>query len=121
MEKFVVPILKSGDCLIASPQIALHDKLAVEFKESLLEKIVDTKVRGLVLDLSAIDIVDSFLVRQIGEIAMSARIMGGEVVVVGLRPAVAMTLVEMGIPLLGAKVARDLEKGLALFGKAGKQ
>ena len=120
MEKFTIPILKSGNCLIASPQMALHDNLAVEFKENLLQKIIENKAKGLVLDLSAIDIVDSFLVRQIGEITMSARIMGAEVVVVGLTPAVAMTLVEMGIPLLGAKVARDLEKGLALLGKAGK-
>ena len=101
--------------------MSLHDRLAVEFKGNLLERIVTSKAKGLVLDLSAIDIVDSFLVRQIGEIAMSARIMGAEVVVVGLRPAVAMTLVEMGIPLLGVKVARDLEKGLALLSQAGKQ
>lgn len=120
MEKISIPILKSGDCLIASPQIALHDRLAVEFKGNLLEKIVETKANGLILDLSAIDIVDSFLVRQIGEIASSARIMGSEVVLVSLRPAVALTLVEMGISLNGVKVARNLEKGLAVFNKAGK-
>lgn len=119
MERFSVPILKSGDCLIASPQMALHDRLAVEFKGNLLERIISSKAKGLILDLSAIEVVDSFLVRQIGEIAVSARIMGAEVVVVGLRPAVAMTLVEMEIPLLGVKVARDLEKGLELF-KAGR-
>ncbi len=113
-----IPILKSGKCLIASPQVALHDKLAIQFKGNLLEKIVQTKVKGLVLDLSAIDVVDSFLVRQIAEIASSARIMGAEVVVVGLRPAVALTLVEMGISLLGVQVARDLEKGLALFNRS---
>jgi rsbT antagonist protein RsbS len=121
VEECSIPILKLGDCLIASPQIALHDKLAVQFKDCLLEKIVDTNVKGLVLDLSGIDIVDSFLVRQIGEITVSARIMGAEIVVVGLRPSVAMTLVEMGIPLLGVKIARNLEKGLSIFNKAGNQ
>lgn len=120
MERFSIPILKSGDCLIASPQVALHDKLAIEFKDNLLKIIIASKAKGLVLDLSAIDVVDSFLVRQIGEIASSARIMGTEVVAVGLRPAVAMTLVEMGIPLTGVKVARDLEKGLTMFSKVGK-
>lgn len=120
MDKFSIPILKSGDCLIASPQIALHDKLAVQFKENLLERIIDTKAKGMVLDLSAIEVVDSFLVRQIGEIASSAKIMGTKVVVVGLRPAVALTLVEMGIYLNDVSVERDLEKGLAIFNKAGK-
>ncbi|MFB3889673.1 MAG: STAS domain-containing protein [Candidatus Bathyarchaeia archaeon] len=118
MEKGSIPILRSGDCLIASPQNALHDKLAVQFKGELLQKIVTTKAKGLVLDLSAIDIVDSFLVRQIGEIATSAKIMGAKVALVGLRPTVAMTLVEMGISLTGMQVARDLEKGLALINRA---
>jgi rsbT antagonist protein RsbS len=100
--------------------MALHDRLAVEFKGDLLERIVTTKAKGLVLDLSSIDVIDSFLVRQIGEIASSARIMGAKVVVVGLRPAVALTLVEMGISLVGVKIARDLEKGLAMVSKDGK-
>ncbi len=121
LDRSPIPILKSGNCLIASPQVALHDKLALQFKGNLLEKIIETKVNGLIIDLSAIDVVDSFLVRQIGEIASSARIMGTQVIVVGLRPQVAMTLVEMGISLLGVQVARDLERGLAIFGKAGKR
>lgn len=117
MEKPSIPILKSGDCLITSPQVALHDKLAVQFKNDILQRIVETKAKGLVLDLSAIDVVDSFLVRQIGEIAAASSIMGGHVVVVGLRPEVAMTLVEMGFLLEGVHTAINLEKGLEVLHK----
>jgi len=112
--------LKTGDWLIASPQITLHDNTAVQFKDDILNRINKTKAKGLVLDIGAIDVVDSFLVRQIGEIAMSSRIMGAQVVVVGLRPDVAMTLVEMGFPLEGVHVARDLDKGLEILRRAGK-
>nr|MDO8097639.1 STAS domain-containing protein [Candidatus Njordarchaeota archaeon] len=120
MEKVNIPILKSGDYLITSPQVALHDKLAVQYKDDILERIIETKAKGLVLDVSAIDVVDSFLVRQIGEIATAANIMGAQVVVVGLRPEVAMTLVEMGFTLKGIHTARDLEKGIEILHKAGK-
>lgn len=121
LEKVTIPILKSGDCLITSPQVALHDKLAVQYKDDILEKIVETKAKGLVLDLSAIDVVDSFLVRQIGEIATAANIMGAQVVVVGLTPEVAMTLVEMGFSLKGVHTARNLEKGLEVLAKTGRR
>lgn len=121
MEKTSIPILKSGDYLITSPQVALHDKMAVQFKDDILRRIVETKAKGLVLDISAIDVVDSFLVRQIGEIATAANIMGAQVVVAGLRPEVAMTLVEMGFSLKGVHTALDLEKGLETLRKAGKR
>lgn len=121
MEKVTIPILKTGDYLITSPQVALHDKLAVQYKDDILERIIKTKAKGLVLDVSAIDIIDSFLVRQIGEIATAANIMGAQVVVVGLRPEVAMTLVEMGFSLKGIHMARDLEKGLKLLAKVGRR
>jgi len=121
LEKVSIPILKSGDYLITSPQVTLHDKMAVQFKSDILQKIVETKAKGLVLDVSAIDVVDSFLVRVIGEIATAASIMGAQVVMVGLRPAVAMTLVEMGFSLEGVHTALDLEKGLELLRKAGKR
>jgi len=121
LERSVIPILKSGDYLITSPQVALHDKLAVQFKGDVLRRIVETKAKGLVLDISAIDVVDSFLVRQIGEIAMSANIMGAQVVVVGLRPDVAMTLVEMGFSLRGVHTALDLEKGLEVLRRTGRR
>jgi rsbT antagonist protein RsbS len=115
LEKIIIPILKSGDYLITSPQVALHDKLAIQYKDELLERIVESRAKGLVLDVSAIDVVDSFLVRQIGEIASAASIMGAQVVVVGLRPEVAMTLVEMGLSLRGVRTARDLEKGIEIL------
>jgi rsbT antagonist protein RsbS len=100
--------------------VALHNRVAIQFKNDILDKIAETKVRGLVFDVSAIDVVDSFLVRQIGEIAMSAGIMGTAVVVVGLRPEVAMSLVEMGLSLEKIQTARDLEKGLEILRKSGK-
>lgn len=121
MEKASIPILKSGDCLITSPQVALHDKLAVQFKSDILRTIVETKAKGLVLDVSAIDIVDSFLVRQIGEIASASGIMGTHVVVVGLRPEVAMTLVEMGFSLERVHTAVNLEKGLEVLRETGRR
>jgi rsbT antagonist protein RsbS len=121
LENVSIPILKSGDYLITSPQVVLHDRLAVQFKKDILGRIVETKAEGLVLDISAIDVVDSFLVRQIGEIATAASIMGTQVVVVGLRPTVAMTLVEMGFLLGGVHTARDLEKGLETLQKTGRR
>lgn len=121
MENVSISILKVGHYLITSPQVTLHDKLAVQFKKDILERIVKTKAVGLVLDLSAIDVVDSFLVRQIGEIATAASIIGTEVVVVGLRSTVAMTLVEMGFLLRGVHMARDLEKGLEALQKTGRR
>lgn len=121
MERVTIPILRSGDYLISSPQVALHDRMAVQFENDVLAKIVETKAKGLVLDISAIDIVDSFLVRVIGEIAMAANVMGAQVVVVGLRPAVAMTLVEMGLSLRGLHTAFDLERGLETLRKHGRR
>jgi rsbT antagonist protein RsbS len=112
LEAYSIPVLKTGEYLITSPQVTLHDRLAVQFKDNVLRRIVETKAKGLVLDVSAIDIVDSFLVRQIGEIATAAGIMGAKVVVVGIRPDVAMTLVEMGFEFRDIYTARDLEGGL---------
>ena len=117
MERDVIPILKWGNYLITSPQTALHDKMALRFGEAILKKIVETNAKGLILDISAIDIVDSFLVRKIAEIATSTKIMGAQVIVVGLRPAVAMTLSEMGFTLNGIYTALDLEKGIAILEK----
>ncbi len=120
MEKIRIPILRFGDCLITSPQVTLHDEVAIQFKNDILDKIIETKVRGLIFDVSAIDVVDSFLVRQIGELVMTASIMGTTVVVVGLRPEVAMSLVEMGLSLEKIQTARDLEKGLEILRKSQK-
>jgi rsbT antagonist protein RsbS len=121
LDRISIPILKIGDYLITSPQIAIHDRMAVEFKDEILKRLLESRAKGLVVDVSAIDVVDSFLVRQIAEITSAAKVMGADVVVVGLRPEVAMTLVEMGLSMGGILTARDLERGLELLRKAGKR
>jgi rsbT antagonist protein RsbS len=110
-----IPILKVGDVLIASIQVALHDASAVQFKDDLLQKIHDTKARGVIIDLTAIDVVDSFIGRMIADIASMSGLMGAQVVLTGLQPAVAITLVELGLELPRVLTALNLEKGLALM------
>ncbi len=115
MEKSSIPILRLGTFLISSPQIAIHDKIAVQYKDDILQKIVEMKAKGLVLDISAIDVVDSFLVRVISEIASSANLMGCPTVVTGMSPAVAITLAEMDLSLRGVFTALDIEKSLRIL------
>jgi rsbT antagonist protein RsbS len=110
-----IPILKVGDVLIASIQVALHDASAVQFKDDLLQKIHETKARGVIIDLTAIDIVDSFIGRMIADIASMAGLMGTRVVLTGLQPAVAITLVELGLELPRVLTALNLEKGLSIM------
>jgi len=110
-----IPILKIGDILIASIQVALHDASAVQFKDDLLQKIHDTRARGVIIDLTALDVVDSFIGRLIADIAAMAGLMGARVVLTGLQPAVAITLVELGLELPRVLTALNLEKGLAMM------
>jgi rsbT antagonist protein RsbS len=110
-----IPILKVEEVLIASIQVALHDASAVQFKDDLLQKIHDTKARGVIIDLTAIDVVDSFIGRMIADIAAMAGLMGARVVLTGLQPAVAITLVELGLELPNVMTALNLEKGLAVM------
>jgi rsbT antagonist protein RsbS len=110
-----IPILKIGDVLIASIQTALHDTTAIQFKDDLLEKIHETKARGVIIDLTAVDIVDSFIGRMIADIAAMSGLMGTQVILTGLQPAVAITLVELGMELPSVLTALNLEKGLALM------
>ncbi|MDF2955480.1 STAS domain-containing protein [Candidatus Alkanophaga liquidiphilum] len=110
-----IPILKIGDFLVASIQIPLHDKLAVKFQQDLLQKIEKTKAKGLIVDITAIDVVDSFITRILVEIAKMAGLMGVKTVLVGLRPEIAITLVEFGMELGGIKTALDLESALSLL------
>jgi rsbT antagonist protein RsbS len=107
-----IPILKIGEFLIASVQIELQDASAVQFKDDILEAISEHRARGVVIDLTAVEVVDSFLGRIIGDVAAMARLMGARVVVTGLQPAVAITLVELGLELRGVVTALNLEKGL---------
>lgn len=115
MESLRIPILKIADVLIASIQVELHDASAVQFKDDLLQKLFDTRARAVTVDLTAIDVVDSFIGRLIADIAAMAGLMGATVVLTGLQPAVAITLVELGLELPQVKTALNLEKGLALM------
>ena len=108
-----IPILKIEEFLVASVQVELYDKSAVMFKENLLERIYETKSKGLILDLTAVEVVDSFMGRIITEVGAMAGLMGTRVVITGLQPAVAITLVELGLELRGVHTALNLEKGIA--------
>ncbi len=117
MELVRIPILQIEDYLVASIQMPLHDTQAEQFKDDLLQRIYDTKSRGLVLDLTAIDIVDSFMARIVGDVAEMAGLMGARVVVTGLQPAVAITLVELGVELRNVVTALNLERGILALRK----
>jgi rsbT antagonist protein RsbS len=110
-----IPILKIGDFLVASIQIELHDHSAVQFKNNLLQHIYETKAKGLILDLTAVEVVDSFMGRIISEVAAMAGLMGAKLVITGLQPSVAITLVEFGLELKGVYTALNLEKGITML------
>ncbi|TQM71699.1 rsbT antagonist protein RsbS [Actinomadura hallensis] len=110
-----IPILKIGELLLVSIQIDLQDQTVVALQEDLAEEIVRTGARGVIIDISAVDIVDSFIGRMFSTIAAMSRLMDAETVVVGMRPAVAITLVELGLSLDGVRTALDLEQGMRLL------
>jgi rsbT antagonist protein RsbS len=117
-----VPILKMGDTLILAIQVELHDKTAMRLQEDILERVHETKPQGLVIDVSAVGVVDSFLGRMLSDTATMVRTMGVETVLVGVQPEIAITLQEMGLELKGVRSALNLEKGIALLhgmGEAG--
>ena len=107
-----IPILRIEDALLASIQIPLHDKLALEFQHDLMVSIEKTRAKGLIIDISAIDVVDSFITRILVEIARMASLMGVKTVIVGLRPEISITLVEFVVQFDGIETALNLEKGL---------
>jgi rsbT antagonist protein RsbS len=107
-----IPILKIEEFLVASVQVELYDQSAMVFKENLLQRIYETKAKGLILDLTAVEVVDSFMGRIITEVGAMAGLMGTRVVITGLQPAVAITLVELGLELTGVSTALNLEKGI---------
>jgi rsbT antagonist protein RsbS len=112
-----IPILKVGRCLLVSIQIDMHDKLAMAVQDDLTQKLVETRVRGVLIDISALDLVDSFIGRMLSNIAAMARVLDAQTVVVGMRPQVAITLVELGLTLPGIHTALDVDRGLALINK----
>jgi rsbT antagonist protein RsbS len=110
-----VPILRLGDCLLVTVQVDMHDELAMTLQDDLTNKIVATKARGVLIDISALEMVDSFIGRMLGNIAAMSRILDAQTVVVGMQPAVAITLVELGLSLPGIRTALNVDAGLALL------
>src|SRR5262249_26265838 len=110
-----IPILRMGQILLVTIQFDMHDRLVMALQDDLTSRIVETGARGVLIDISALDMVDSFIGRMIGNIANMSRVLDAETVVVGIRPAVAITLVELGLSLSGVRTALDVEKGMALL------
>lgn len=113
-----VPILKLGSTLLVSIQVDLQDQSALQLQEDLAERITKTGARGVLIDISGLEIVDSFIGRMLSSIAGISRVLDATTVVVGMRPAVAITMVELGLSLDGIRTALDVEKGLQLLAPA---
>jgi rsbT antagonist protein RsbS len=112
-----IPILRMGDLLLVTIQVDMHDRLAMTLQDDLTERIVRDRAKGVLIDISALDLVDSFIGRMISNTAAMARVLDAQTVVVGMQPAVAITLVELGLTLHGVKTALNVEKGMTLLGK----
>ncbi len=110
-----IPILKMGDFLIVTIQVDMHDRLVTTLQDDLTAMISSHGSHGVLIDISSLDMVDSFIGRMIGNIAGMSRVLDAETVVVGMRPAVAITLVELGLSLDGVRTALDVEKGMILL------
>lgn len=115
-----IPILKMGPFLLVTIQVDMHDRVAMTLQDELTALIVRDKARGVLLDISGVDMVDSFIGRMIGNIAAMSRVLDAETVVVGMRPAVAITLVELGMPLSGIRTALNVDSGMNLLTSSGK-
>lgn len=113
MEK--IPILKMGPFLLVTIQVDLYDRLALSLEADLVQMVKKTAAKGVLIDISAVSIVDSFMGRIFGNIAGMCKILDAETVVVGMQPAVAITLIELGLPLTGVHTALDVEKGMKLL------
>src|ERR1700754_5105081 len=110
-----IPILKMGSFLLVTIQVDMHDQLAMQLQDDLTARIVSAKARGVLIDISSLEIVDSFIGRMISNIAGMARVLDAETVVVGMQPGVAITLVELGLSLEGVRTALNVDKGMALL------
>jgi rsbT antagonist protein RsbS len=116
-----IPILKIGECLLVTIQVDMHDQLAMVLQDDLTERIVKARARGVLIDISALEVVDSFIGRVLGNIAAMARVLDAETVVVGMRPAVAITLVELGLSLPGVRTALNVERGMEMLAAARRR
>jgi rsbT antagonist protein RsbS len=110
-----IPILKMGEYLLVTIQVDMHDRLALTLQDDLTERIVSQRAHAVLIDISALEMVDSFIGRMIANIAAMSSVLDAETVVVGMRPAVAITLVELGLPLKGVRTALNVEHGMALL------
>lgn len=110
-----IPILEMGPYLLVTIQVDMHDRLAIALQDDLTERIVKTRARGVMIDISSVEVIDSFIGRMLGHIAAMSRMLDARTVVVGMRPAVAITLVELGLALPGVRTALNAEQGLALL------
>lgn len=110
-----IPILKMGNLLLVTIQVDMHDRLALTLQDDLTNRITQTHAHGVLIDISGLEIVDSFIGRILGNIAKMSRVLDAETVVVGMQPAVAITLVELGLSLTGIRTALNVEKGMALL------
>jgi rsbT antagonist protein RsbS len=110
-----IPILKMGEYLLVTIQVDMHDRLAMTLQDDLTARIVEARAKGVLIDISALEIVDSFIGRMLADIAAMSRVLDAETVVVGMRPAVAITLVELGLSLTGVRTALNVERGMDLL------
>ena len=110
-----IPILKMGEFLLVSIQVDMHDQLALTLQDDLTDQIVGRRAHGVLIDISALEMVDSFIGRMLSNIANMAKLLDAETVVVGMQPAVAITLVELGMPMRGIRTALDIEKGMTVL------
>lgn len=110
-----IPILRMGHFLLVTIQIDLYDRLAVNLESDLVQMVAKTEAKGVLIDISALSIVDSFMGRIIGNIANMSKILDAETVVVGMQPAVAITLIELGLELKGVHTALNVERGMKLL------
>jgi len=110
-----IPILKLRDLLLVTIQVDMHDRLAMQLQDELTTRISETGARGVLIDISSLDIVDSFIGRMIANIAAMARVLDAQTVVVGMQPAVAITLVELGLTLPGVRTALNVDRGMSLL------
>jgi rsbT antagonist protein RsbS len=110
-----IPILRLGDFLLVTIQVDMHDRLALRLQDELTQRIADTSAHGVLIDISSLEIVDSFIGRILANIASMSAVLGARAVVVGMQPAVAITLVELGLTLPDVRTALDVERGIALL------
>lgn len=111
-----IPILRMGRLLLVTIQVDMHDRLAMTLQDDLTARIVRDRARGVLIDISSLDVVDSFIGRMLSNIAAMSRVLDAETVVVGMQPAVAITLVELGLALTGVRTALNVDQGMAMLG-----